>query len=295
MSDNAPSLDNTLLVEALNEDAGHYLRKGRLIEAGETPYQSYEVWETPGFGRLFRLDGYFMTSERDEFFYHENLIHVPCVAHPAPRSALIIGGGDGGSADELFKHPSMTRVVLVELDDKVVDIARKHLPTVHNGSLDDPRVELRFADGLVYVRETAPAEGSRFDLIVLDLTDPIGPAEALYTEAFFEDCKRLLTEHGALSLHIGAPVFQPERVRDLVTRLRKVFRHVAPHFHYIPLYGSLWGMACAADSLDPTALDAATVDARIAERALPALQYYNGQTHHASFAQPNYLKQLLAE
>ncbi|MBT0959960.1 polyamine aminopropyltransferase [Denitromonas iodatirespirans] len=291
MSDSVES--GPRLTEALNAHAGHYLSAGRLIEKGETPYQSYEVWDTPQFGRLFRLDGYFMTSEGDEFFYHENLIHVPCITQDAPARALIIGGGDGGSADELFKHPSMTRVALVELDEKVVDIARQHLPAVHNGALDDPRLDLHIADGLRYVRETAPAAGERFDLIVLDLTDPIGPAEALYTEAFFTDCKRLLSHQGALSLHLGAPIFQPERVADLMDRLLAVFTIVRPHFHYIPLYGSLWGMACASDHIDPLALSADEIERRIAERQLRQLQYYNGDTHRAAFAQPNYLRQCL--
>src|SRR5690606_5898549 len=114
------------LLEELNDDAGFYLRVGKLLDSGASPYQQYEVWDTPQFGKLFRLDGYFMTSERDEFFYHENLIHVPAVTHPAPTSALVIGGGDGGSAEELFKHPTMQSVVLVELDAKVIEIARTH-------------------------------------------------------------------------------------------------------------------------------------------------------------------------
>ena len=287
------SPDNDHLTEALNDNAGHYLKKGRLIEAGDTPFQFYEVWDTPQFGRLFRLDGYFMTSEGDEFFYHENLIHVPSITQIAPRRALIIGGGDGGSADELFKHPSMEKVTLVELDEKVVDIARRYLPKVHNGALDDPRLDLQIADGLTYVRATAAAAGERFDLIVLDLTDPIGPAEALYTEAFFADCKRLLTGQGALSLHLGAPVFQGERVAMLFKRLGKIFSTVRPHFHYIPLYGSLWGMACASDHIDPLALEPAEVDARIQARGIGSLQYYNGDTHRAAFAQPNYIRQCL--
>ncbi|MFN3985891.1 MAG: polyamine aminopropyltransferase [Rhodocyclaceae bacterium] len=280
------------LLEALNEHAGFYVAGGKLIEQGASPYQQYEVWETPQFGKLFRLDGYFMTSERDEFFYHENLIHVPALAHAGPRSALIIGGGDGGSAEELFKHPSMARVVLVELDAKVVDIARTHLQAVHRGALDDPRLELRIEDGLKYVGEIAPAAGERFDLIVLDLTDPIGPAEALYTETFFRDCKAILAEGGAITLHIGAPIYQAERMQRLLRNLRAVFGLVCPYFMYIPLYGSQWGMACASDSLDPRSVPAEELDARLRARALGNLDYYNGAVHHAQFALPNYLREL---
>lgn len=284
-----PAVDGVIF-EQINDDAGYFYR-GELIEKGRSQYQDYEVWDTPQFGRLFRLDGCFMTSERDEFYYHENMIQVPCIAHPAPRRALIVGGGDGGSAEELLKQPTIEKVVIAELDPKVVEIARQHLQAVHRGALDDSRVEIRIGDGFRYVMD-APAE--RFDVIVLDLTDPEGPAEALYAEAFFRGCRALLAPGGALSLHIGAPVFQPARVRALVERLKQVFAVVRPYFLYIPLYGTLWGLATASDTLDPCELSADDVDRRIAERRIGLLQHYNGAVHCAQFALPNTLRTLLA-
>jgi spermidine synthase len=283
-----------VLAELVSEDAGYFLRGARLLEAGRSEWQTYEVWETPRFGKLFRLDGCFMTSERDEFYYHENLIHVPGVAHPGLRRALILGGGDGGSADELLKYPGIERIVIAELDAKVVELSRRHLRAVHHGALDDARVEVRIGDGMKYVHEDGPAAGERYDLIVLDLTDPVGPAEALYAADFFAACKALLAEGGALTLHLGTPVFQPERVRELVDRLRRVFATVRPYFLYIPLYGSLWGMACASDTLDPAALGAEEVDCRLAMRAIRELQHFNGAVHCAQFALPNHLRALLA-
>lgn len=283
------------LDEVLNEQAGFYFTGGQLIESGHTTYQSYEVWESPFLGKLFRLDGCFMTSERDEFFYHENLVHPACISHPNPQSALIIGGGDGGAAEELFKYPGMKQVVLVELDGKVIELAREHFKQVHKGALDDPRLELRIEDGLHYVRHVAPASGPRFDLVVLDLTDPVGPAAELYSRQFFADCKSLLTADGALCLHIGAPFYHPARVKALMQALRAVFSNVVPSFVHIPLYGSLWGLACASDRLDPRRLDEQGVDARIAERGIGALQYYNGATHRAVQALPNYVRELLAD
>ena len=283
-----------VLAELVSEDAGYFLRGARLLEAGRSEWQTYEVWETPRFGKLFRLDGCFMTSERDEFYYHENLIHVPGVAHPGLRRALILGGGDGGSADELLKYPGIERIVIAELDAKVVELSRRHLHAVHHGALDDTRVEVRIGDGMKFVHEDGPAAGERYDLIVLDLTDPVGPAEALYAADFFAACKALLAEGGALTLHIGTPVFQPERVRELVDRLRRVFAKVRPYFLYIPLYGSLWGMACASDTLDPAALDAEEVDRRLATRSIRELQHFNGAVHCAQFALPNHLRALLA-
>ena len=282
------------LCESLSDNSGFFFKKGTLLEQGETPFQVYEVWDTPELGRLFRLDGYFMTSERDEFFYHENMIHPALVSHPDPRSVLIIGGGDGGSADEVFKHPSVKRIVLVELDKAVVDLSRKYFESVHHGSLDDPRIEILIEDGLKYVREIGPRKGETFDLIVLDLTDPLGPAAELYSPRFMAECKALLNEGGMFVLHIGPPVYAHERVSGLMKNLSSVFNIVAPYFVYIPLYGSLWGMACASDTRDPRQITEAKVDDIIRERSLSNLQYYNGATHEAGFALPEYLKKILS-
>ena len=266
------------------------LRSGRLLESFRTEFQEVAAYDTAEFGRLYTLDGNLMASERDEFFYHENLVHLPAVSHPNPQSALIIGGGDGGSADELLKHPSMKKVTLVELDAGVVEIARKYLAGVHHGVFDDPRLELRIADGLEYVRGAQ----EQFDLIVLDLTDPGGPSAPLYTAEFYADCRARLAPGGALTLHVGSPLDEPQRFREIVRTLRRIFPLVRPYLLYIPLYGSLWGMACGSDRLDPLALDAERVDAILAQRGIVNLQYYNGDTHRAVLAQPNFVRQLLA-
>jgi spermidine synthase len=286
--------ENGLLIERLADDAGYFIRGGRLLERRTTAYQEIEVWDTPRFGRLFRLDGCCMTSERDEFHYHENLAHVAAITHRGPLSALIVGGGDGGSAEEILKHPTLKRIVIVELDAGVVDIARRYLQSVHRGALDDPRVEVHIDDGLAYVHEQCGEGGERFDLIVLDLTDPVGAARPLHAEAFFLECRTLLATGGALSLHLGSVTFQREQVRAVTHRLRAVFAVVRPYLVYIPLYGSLWGLATASDMLDPLALAAAEVDSRIAARRIDLLQHYNGAVHHAQFALPNHLRALLA-
>jgi spermidine synthase len=267
------------------------LRRGKLLERFRTDYQEVAVYDTAEFGRLYSLDGSLMASERDEFFYHENLVHPAAISHPEPHSALIIGGGDGGSAEELFKHPSIEKVTLVELDAGVVAIARKYLEMVHHGAIDDPRLDLHIADGLEYIRSTQ----EKFDLIVLDLTDPGGgPSEPLYTAEFYAACRARLAPGGALSLHVGSPVAQPQRFRETVHTLRSVFPLLRPYLLCIPLYGTLWGMACVSDSLDPLALDAATVDRILAQRGIAGLQYYNGDTHRAVLAQPNFVRKLLA-
>lgn len=281
------------LVEQLDEHYGYFCRHGQLLESGRSAFQRYEVWDTPTFGKLFRLDGSFMSSERDEFYYHENLVHVPGLTHAAPRRALVIGGGDGGSAKELLKYPSIERVVVVELDAAVIALARRHLGAVHRGALDDARTEIHVANGLDYVRREASPGGERFDLIVLDLTDPVGPAASLYELPFLGDCRTLLDGQGALTLHLGSPVFQPPQVRMLIDRLRAVFANVRPYFLYIPLYGSLWGLACASERIDPLGMSVAELDKRLLERGIGPLRYYNGAIHQAQFALPNYLRTLL--
>lgn len=277
------------LSEQLNDYTGWFTQAGQCLEKRRSRYQDIEVWDTPDFGRLFRLDGSFMTSERDEFFYHEIIVHLPAVAHPAPRRALIVGGGDGGSADELLKYPSIEKIVIAELDEAVVEISRTWLQAVHHGALDHPKVEIRIGDGLAYVRDSRES----FDLIVLDLTDPGGPSAPLYTPAFYAACQARLAPGGALALHIGSPTAQPERFRASVRDLRQVFAIVRPYSVYIPLYGALWGMACVSDSLDPLALEAAEVDDILLKRGIGTLQYYNGDTHRAVLAQPEFLRRLV--
>lgn len=278
-----------LLLEWLNEQSAYGYRASRRLETTRSEYQTIEVFDTPQWGRLFRLDGAYMTSEKDEFFYHEPIVHCAALAHESPRSALVVGGGDGGSSEELLKHPGITRVVMAELDPEVVRVSKQYLGSVHRGAFDDPRLEVHIGDGFRFVQEM----GERFDLIVLDLTDPDTPAQKLYTREFFEMVRRSLNPGGAVSLHIGSPVFDKERVRGMLADLAAVFRIVRPLGLYIPLYGAYWGLAVASDSLDPLAVDEATIEARIAARGIGDLELYNGEMHRALFALPNFYRRLL--
>ncbi|MEP7183840.1 MAG: polyamine aminopropyltransferase [Betaproteobacteria bacterium] len=276
------------LTEQLTDDWGFYVRSARQFEKFRSPYQAVEVHDTVPFGKLFRLDGHFMTSEKDEFFYHENLVHLSAITHPQPEHVLIVGGGDGGSAEELLKHPSVKSVTLCEIDLAVVDVARKYLQSVHRGALDDPRLTLKIEDGFAHVLNSS----GQYDLIVLDLTDPGGPSTLLYTPDFYRACAARLNPVGAMTLHIASPVAHPERVRDALARLREAFPLVTPYLTTVPLYGGLWMMACASSTLDPKSLSAREVDRRISKRELTDLRYYNGDTHRASLALPNFVRAL---
>ena len=278
------------MTEFMTDDWGFFVRSARQYERFTSPYQTVEVHDTVPFGKLFRLDGHFMTSERDEFFYHENLVHVAAVAHPQPERVLIVGGGDGGSAEELLKHPSVKSVTLAEIDLAVVDISRKYLRDVHRGALDDPRLTLKIGDGFAHVRESTEL----YDLIVLDLTDAGGPSLKLYTPEFYRACAARLAPMGAMTLHIASPVAHPDRIRATIANLRSAFAVVAPYLTSVPLYGGLWMMACCSALLDPRTMTPLQVDRRIAQRGLGDLSFYNGDTHRAAFALPNFVRALVA-
>jgi spermidine synthase len=201
----------------------------------------------------------------------------------------VIGGGDGGSSEELLKHPSLEVVHMAELDPVVIEIARAQFGKVHRGVFDNPRLKVTVGDGLEYLRTTK----ERYDLVLLDLTDPVGPSAELYSPATFALARGAMTPNGALMLHIGSPFSHPDRVRGTLANLRQVFKRVTPYFAHVPLYGSIWGFACASDELDPRAMTVEDVERVIASRKLPDLQYYNGETHRAVFAVPNYVKPLL--
>ncbi len=277
------------IFERLTESSGVWF-DGTLVERRQTPFQLLEVYDTPDLGRIFRLDGYNMTSEKDEFLYHENLVHPAAIAHPAPRRALVIGGGDGGSAEELLKHGTMELVHMAELDPEVIEVSRARFGAVHRGAFDDPRLKVTVGDGLAYLRATSV----RYDLVAMDLTDPVGPAVELYSPATFGLARGALAEGGALVLHVGSPFSHPARVRETLASLRQVFRVVAPYFVHIPLYGALWGFACASDSLDPRALAPEEAERRLAGRGVSALRCYNGEVHRALFALPNYVRELVS-
>lgn len=279
------------IVEQHSADFGCYVRSGESLVSTRTRYQDLEVVETSLFGRTLLLDHAFMTSEKDEFFYHENVVHVPAIAHSAPERALIVGGGDGGAAKELVKHNTIECIVLAELDEGVIEASRRLLSGVHQGVFDNPRLAVRVMDGKAYVEQTK----ERFDLIVLDLTDPIGPSQALYTREFYASCKRILNEGGLLSLPAENPITRPKMFNRIVKTLAAEFRIVRPYLVYIPLWGTWWALATASDETDPAELSEAEVERRIAAHGLSGLKFYNGATHRAAFALPNFVRGILDE
>jgi spermidine synthase len=287
------SEEETFLLESLTPDFGHFVRATRLIFSGHTPFQKIELFDSPQFGKTLRLDNVFQTSVGDEFFYHEMMVHPALVAHPRPERVLVVGAGDGGMAEEVLKHNAVRQVVMVEIDPDVVRFAREHLGEIHRGSLDDPRMDLHIGDGYAYVMQAAE-RGERFDAVILDLTDPIGPSRPLYTVEYYRAIAKLLGEGGIHVQHVENPVTRAPVFAQLVANLRAAYREVHPLLQYVPLYGTLWGFCNASQTLDPSRLDADTVAKRIAERGLTDLRVYNPDTHRAVYALPNFVRDLLA-
>jgi spermidine synthase len=284
----AAPAEKDYVLESLNAHSVYGFRFERRLLSLRTPFQHLELLESSQLGRTLRLDGRYMTSEADEFFYHEAMVHPAALVHPFPERALIVGGGDGGTAEELLKHPSMQRVTIVDIDPDVVDVARHELASIHRGALDDPRVQVVCEDGTAYVRATKDL----YDLVVLDLTDPATPAGPIYTQDFMRDLRAVLAPGGAAVLHLGAPFFQPEQVRSLLTALRRTFRVVSPYGLHVPLYGAYWGMAVASDDLDVLSLTYEELASRLRRRGIGDLRYYNAQVHEALFALPNFYRDL---
>lgn len=290
MPPTVPAQTTRFVAERLNASFGLYLSNAGTLAERRSAWQHIEVFENPQFGRVMRIDGCFMTSERDEFFYHEPMVHLPAIAHPGVRRALVVGGGDGGAAEELLKLPGIEQVVLAELDADVIAMARQWLPSIHRGAFDDPRFSLQLGDARAYI----DAAAERFDQIVLDLTDPFGPAVELYTVQFYQVCQRALNPGGVLSLHLGSPVHLPETMTRIAASVRAVFPVFRTYLQYVPLYGTLWCMGVASDATDPLLLSVHEVDSRLAARGISDLQLYNGAMHQALLARPNFVRALFA-
>jgi len=281
-----------LAVEWLTPDVVHGFSRRRPPEVIQTAIQRLEWHDTRALGKVFSLDGAFMASERDEFIYHECMVHVPALTHGSPRSAFVMGGGDGCSARELLRYAGIKRVVLAELDPVVIASCRQHFAQVNEGALDNPRVDIRIGDALATLRQS----DERYDLIVMDLTDPGGddtsPANALYSPATYALIRSQLSPNGLLTLHIGSAFYHPERFRRTLRELRSVFTEVAAYKAFMPVYGTEWGMACASMQSNPSQLGAADIQARLNVLRVDGLRFYTPRVHASLFAWPAYAERL---
>ena len=266
--------------------------------SGRTEYQNAQILEFTTYGMSLVLDGKAQSSEGDEWVYHEALIQPLMVAHPNPRRVFIAGGGEGASAREVLRHKSVAEVVMVDLDEKVVELCKQYLPTHHQGAFNDPRLTLLFDDALAYLRNNT----ERFDVIIIDIPDPLegGPAYLLYTEEFYGLVRDRLTPQGLMVAQSGpaGPINVSEVFTAIHHTMSRVFDRTEGYRNYMPTFGTMWGYVASGlkDSPALNSLSAEEVDRRLAERVDTAgLRYYDGITHLGMMSMPKYVRKAIAE
>lgn len=268
-------------------DARFSMRVERQVYSAKSRFQQIDVYDTPAFGRVLVLDGCLMLTEKDEFIYHEMIVHPAMAVKPDIKSVLVIGGGDGGCIRELTKYPTIERIDLCEIDREVIKVSREFLPQTAL-RMDDIRVELHIADGLKFVRQQKDA----YDLIIVDSTDPFGPGEGLFTREFYGNCLSALTEDGILVNQHESPYYPGDALacQRAHRQLHAVFGKAWVYQAHIPTYPSghwLFGFA-SKSGRDPRELDGEAWDALGIKT-----RYYNTELHKGSFALPNYVKEML--
>jgi spermidine synthase len=259
------------------------------LHAQTTPWQTVEVLDLEGPGRALILAGTLQTSLNEEFTYHEPLVHIPLFAHPNPHRVLIIGGGDGGALRHVLMHPSVDRALEVEIDQAVVEASLKFLPEISDGAYSDPRAELKIQDGVQFLAETE----ERFDVILVDSTDPVGPAAGLISDEFLQNAKRGLAPGGLLAMQSGSPISQPREWLATLRAFQGSFRIVKPYVGYVPIYPAmLWSWVIGSEEVDPTSFDDVSVRQRL-DGVTGRLRVYTPAAHRAAFALPRFVQTLL--
>lgn len=281
------ALDNTWFTEPMDKTGTAFsLKLGERVHAEATPFQKIEIYRTETFGYLMVIDGCTMVSTRDNFLYHEMMSHPALYSHPNPRDVAVVGGGDCGTLREVLKHPEVQRATQVEIDERVTRLAEQYFPElcVANG---DPRAALFFGDGIAWMKEAAPES---LDIIIIDSTDPVGPAEGLFGKKFYVDCLKALRPDGILVQQSESPLLH----LDLIVEMHQAMRDAGfaqtrlLHFPQV-IYPSGWWSGSIAQKA------AGALVERLDERVLAALetQYYNAEIHRAAFAMPNFVKRAI--
>ncbi|WP_300428056.1 polyamine aminopropyltransferase [Thalassolituus sp.] len=281
--------EKTFVRERLYDDYAQSFTVSDLLFEVKTEHQHLEIFETPFLGRVMLLDGVVQTTEKDEFIYHEMMVHVPLFAHPNPERVLIIGGGDGGILREVLRHKNVKHVTQVEIDGSVIDMCKEYFPKHSDGAYDNPRANIVIADGKDFVANCT----DKFDVIISDSTDPIGPGEVLFTSDFYADEKKCLNEGGIMVAQNGVPFMQGDEVTNTYQRLSKLYNEASFYVAPVPTYaGGFMSLAWATDNEALRKQSVADIQARY-DAAGFATRYYNPEVHVASFALPNYIRVLM--
>jgi spermidine synthase len=279
------ALDDTWFTEIDQSNGSAFSLKVKAkLHDERTPFQRIEIYDTVHWGRLMAIDGFYMLSSRDNFLYHEMMSHPALFTHPDPKQVLIIGGGDCGTLREVLKHPTVERVRQVDIDEAVTRLALIHFPELCESN-DDPRASILFDDGIKWVRE---ADADSLDVIIVDSTDPIGPAEGLFNRSFYEQCHRVLRGGGLLVQQSESPLYHLQLLRDMHGAMRAAgFRDAKTLYFPQPVYPSGWWSATVAckDADIHNFRETAARDKTFKTR------YYNADMHHAAWVQPEFCRE----
>ncbi len=271
--------------ETHKDKVGLSFKIKNILYENDSPFQKVTVVDTIAYGKMLLLDELVMTTEKDEFIYHEMITHIPMLAHKNPEKVLVIGGGDGGTIREVLKHPSVKEVVLCEIDQLVVDVCKKYLPSI-SCELDNPKVKINIEDAVKYIS----TKKNEFDIILIDSTDPLGPGVGLFTEEFYTNVKNALKPDGIMAAQSESPILCQEEVKLIYPLLKKVFPIVKPYVATVPTYpGALWSWSFCSKGILPLE----NINEKMATTIENQAKYYNRAVHNAVFALPNFVKELI--
>ena len=275
--------------EKHSENVGITMKVTKTLFSGKSEFQQLDIVETADFGRMMLLDGLVMVTERDEFIYHDMITHPALFTHPDPKKVLVVGGGDGGSIREIMKHPGVELAVLCEIDGLVIDKSIELLPTMAceiDGN--NPRVKLHVDDGIAYIRD----HQDEFDVILIDSTDPIGPAVGLFEEGFYRLVYAALKQDGIMVAQSESPFYHAEIQKKMYTNLRAVFPIVEMYQAFIPTYPSgFWSFAFASKTCHPVK----DFDRQRAANRDFHTRYYNEDLHLGAFMLPTFARENISE
>ena len=262
----------------------------RVLYETRTEHQHLVLFEHRHFGKVLMLDGATQVTTRDEFIYHEMMSHVPLLAHGNAREVLIVGGGDCGIAEEVLKHAGVKRLTQVEIDRSVVDFAKEHFPEFTGPVLSDARFELVIDDGMHYVAAT----DRRFDVIIVDSTDPQGPGKVLFSREFYAGCKRCMAPGGVMVTQNGVPIYQPEELTKGISKFRRLWADGNCYVAAIPTYvGGHMAMGWATDDKKLRQVSEQTIATRYAKAGSFPTKYWSPEMHKAAFAKPRFIQELV--
>jgi spermidine synthase len=283
---------NKWLRDVISADFVQWHRIDEVLYAGRTKYQEVKIVRSREMGLCLVLDNKIQSTETEEFIYHEALVHPVMIAHPNPERVFIAGGGEGATLRDVLSHKTVKKAVMVDVDEEVVSLSRKYLPGHSKGAFEDPRAELHIADA----REFLANSKDKFDIIIIDLPDPIeeGPAYLLYTQEFYRIVCDKLTENGLIAVQAGSGLItELLNFSAVYNTLKSVFPIVSPFKTELKCFGGPWGFCVASLKIAPEALSPIEIDKRISARGLKELRFYDGLTHQGIFSLPKFIRNTL--